>query len=207
MPQVRQLASPALPNGPVVCHDSGASWPRIAGSRRTFIIMTKFLVGILIGICLVLVAGYLFVTRGGITMSTEGGPLPMERFLAHKALRASIGKSAQEQSPLPADETNLLAGAHIYQENCGGCHGRLGKGASGLSKRVYPHIPELLPSAEGVTDDPVGETNWVVKNGIRFSAMPSFGSKLSDTEMWQVTLLLRNADKLSAPVQDALRSE
>ena len=48
---------------------------------------------------------------------------------------------------------------------------------------------------------------WVVKNGIRFSAMPSFGSKLSDTEMWQVTLLLRNADKLSAPVQDALRSE
>jgi mono/diheme cytochrome c family protein len=58
-----------------------------------------------------------------------------------------------------------------------------------------------------VTDDPVGETYWVVKNGIRFSAMPSFGSKLSDTEMWQVTLLLRNADKLSAPVQDALRSQ
>ena len=169
--------------------------------------MTKFLVGILIGICLVLVAGYLFVARGGIAMSTEGRPLPLERLLARKALRASIGKSAQEQSPLPADEPNLLAGAHIYQENCGGCHGRLGQGPSGLSKRVYPHIPELLPPAEGVTDDPAGETYWVVKNGIRFSAMPSFGSKLSDTETWQVTLLLRNAGKLSAPVQDALRSQ
>ena len=167
--------------------------------------MIKFLVGIIIGICLALLAGYFFVTRGGIQMSTEGGPLPMERYLANKAISASIGKSAQEQSPLPSDETNLLAGAQVYQQNCGGCHGHLGQGASGLSKRVYPHIPPLLPPAEGVTDDPVGETHWVIKNGIRFSAMPSFGGKLTDDEIWQVTLLLHNADKLSAPVQDALR--
>jgi thiosulfate dehydrogenase len=169
--------------------------------------MIKFLVGIVVGICLVLLAGYLFVTRGGIQMSTQGGPLPMERSLAHEALSVSIGKSAQEQSPLPLDEANLLAGAHIYQQNCAGCHGRLGQGASGMSKRVYPHIPPLLPPADGVTDDPVGETHWVVKNGIRFSAMPSFAGKLTDSELWQVTFLLRNADKLSAPVQDALHTK
>ena len=169
--------------------------------------MIKFLFGIVIGICLVLLSGYLFVARGGLQMSTQGGPLPLERYLARKALSASIGKSAQEQSPLPSDETNLLAGAQIYQQSCGGCHGRLGQGASGLSKRVYPHIPPLLPPDEGVIDDPVGETYWVVKNGIRFSAMPSFAGKLTDTELWQVTLLLHNANKLSAPVQDALRSK
>jgi thiosulfate dehydrogenase len=169
--------------------------------------MIKFLVGILIGIGLVLVAGYLFVTRGGIPMSTDVKSLPMERLLAHKAISASIGQTAQEQSPLPADETNLLAGAKIYQETCAGCHGRLDKGPSGLSKRVYPHIPALFPPAEGVTDDPVGETFWVIKHGIRFSAMPSFGTKLTDSQIWQVALLLRNADKLSTPVQDELRRE
>ena len=169
--------------------------------------MIKFLVGIVIGICLALLAVYFFATRGGIEMSTKGAPLPMERYLARKALSASIGKSKEEECPLPADEANLLAGAKVYQQNCAGCHGRLGKGASGLSKRVYPHIPPLLPPAGGVTDDPVGETHWVVKNGIRFSAMPSFGEKLTDTEQWQVSLFLHSADKLSTPVQDVLRGE
>jgi hypothetical protein len=54
-----------------------------------------------------------------------------------------------------------------------------------LSKLMYPHIPPLLPPSKGVTDDAVGETHWVVKNGIRFSGMPSFGTKLSETELWQ----------------------
>ncbi len=168
--------------------------------------MIKFLVGFVLGVCLLLLAGYFFVTRGGISMSTESKPLPMERFLAHKALAASIGSSAQAESPLPADETNLLAGARIFQENgCAGCHGRLGQGASGISKRMYPHIPTLLPPSKGVTDDPIGATHWVVEHGIRFSGMPSFKGKLNDDEIWQVSLLLRNADKLPAPVQDALR--
>jgi mono/diheme cytochrome c family protein len=56
-----------------------------------------------------------------------------------------------------------------------------------------------------VTDDPVGTTHWVVKNGIRFSAMPAFEGKLTDAEIWQVSLLLLNADKLSLPVQEVLR--
>jgi mono/diheme cytochrome c family protein len=167
--------------------------------------MIKFLFGIVIGIGLLLVAGYFFVARGGLFMGTNGGPLPMERFLAGKAIDASIGKSAQDESPLPADETNLLAGAKIYQQSCAGCHGKLDQAASPMSKKFYPHIPQMLLPGKGVTDDPVGTTHWVVKNGIRFSAMPSFDGTLTDNELWQVSQFLRNADKLPAPVQDALR--
>jgi thiosulfate dehydrogenase len=168
--------------------------------------MIKFLFGIVIGVCLLLLAGYLFVTRGGLFMGTKGGPLPMERLLANKALETSIGQSAQEQSPLPADDANLLAGARVYQQNaCMMCHGQLDQSESDFAKRFYPHAPQLLPPGEGVTDDPVGATHWVVKNGVRFSAMPSFEGKLTDTEIWQVSLLLRNANKLPNPVQDSLR--
>lgn len=169
--------------------------------------MIKFLAGALIGICLLLLAGYLFVTKGGLVMSTDAKPFPFERSLAHKALAASIGKSEDETSPLPADEANLLAGAQIYEESCAGCHGQFGQGASGLSKRVYPHIPPLLPPAEGVTDDPIGETHWVIRNGIRFSAMPSFHQKLNENELWQVSLLVHQADKLPAAVQETLRAK
>src|ERR1700688_1842298 len=167
--------------------------------------MIKFLLGLIVGICLLLLAGYLFVTRGGIFMGTKGGPLPMEQFLTNKALDASIGRSSYDESPLPADETNLLAGAHVYQQNCAACHGRLDQPASAIAKRFYPNVPQLLAPGKGVTDDPVGATHWVVKNGIRFSAMPSFEGKLTDTEIWQGSLLLRNADKLPLPVQEVLR--
>ena len=168
--------------------------------------MIKFLFGIVIGICLLLLAGYLFATRGGISLGTKGGPLPMETSITHQALAASIGQSSGDQSPLPADETNLLAGARVYQQNaCMMCHGQLDQPESDFAKRFYPHAPQLLPPGEGVTDDPVGTTHWVVKNGIRFSAMPSFEGRLTDTEIWQVSLLLRNANKLPPPLQDALR--
>jgi mono/diheme cytochrome c family protein len=166
--------------------------------------MIKFFLGLVIGIALVLLAGYFFATRGGIFMGTDTKPLPFEETLAGSAITASIGKSANDPSPLPADETNLLAGAKIYMQACAGCHGRLDKASSG-AKGFYPPPPELLPPGKGVTEDPVGATHWVVKNGVRFSAMASFNQKLSDSEIWQVSLLLRNADKLPNSVQDSLR--
>ena len=166
--------------------------------------MIKFFLGVVVGIGLVVLASYLFVTRGGIFMGTDTKPLPMEETIAGAAITASIGKRADDPSPLPADETNLLAGAKIYMQACAGCHGRLDQASSG-AKGFYPLPPHLLPPGTGVTDDPVGATHWVVKNGIRFSAMPSFNQKLSDSEIWQVSLLLRNADKLSNSVQDSLR--
>ncbi|HEX4667599.1 MAG TPA: c-type cytochrome [Chthoniobacterales bacterium] len=168
--------------------------------------MIKFILGFVVGIVALLLAAFLFFECGGLNMSTSGGPLPMERFLAHIALAASIGKAEELQAPIPADEAVFSAGARVFQQNgCIGCHGKYGQGATAMSKRMYPHIPPLLPPAKGVTDDKVGETFWVVKNGIRFSGMPSFGEKLSDTEIWQVAQLLHNADKLPQPVQDALR--
>ena len=166
--------------------------------------MIKFFLGVVVGIVLVVLPGYLFATRGGIFMGTDTKPLPMEETIAGAAITASIGKSANDQSPLPADETNLQAGAKVYMNVCAGCHGKLDKASSG-AKGFYPSPPHLLPPGTGVTDDPVGATHWVVKNGIRFSAMPSFNQKLSDSEIWQVSLLLRNADKLPNSVQDSLR--
>jgi mono/diheme cytochrome c family protein len=60
---------------------------------------------------------------------------------------------------------------------------------------MFPKPPALLVGM-GVTDDEPGETYWKVANGIRLSGMPAFRQSLSETEMWQVSLLLAHADKL-----------
>jgi thiosulfate dehydrogenase len=51
----------------------------------------------------------------------------------------------------------------------------------------------------GVSDDPPGETYWKVENGIRLTGMPSYNKVLNQMQMWQVTVLLANADKPLPP--------
>jgi mono/diheme cytochrome c family protein len=69
---------------------------------------------------------------------------------------------------------------------------------------MFPKPPQLFTPDEMVTDDPEGVTFWVVTHGIRLSGMPGFGATLSETERWQVTLLVAHADKLPPAVQAAL---
>jgi mono/diheme cytochrome c family protein len=68
---------------------------------------------------------------------------------------------------------------------------------------MFPVAPQLWEHP--VTDDPPGETYWKAANGIRLSGMPGFSKTLSETQLWQVTLLLAHADKLPDSVRQLLR--
>ncbi len=167
----------------------------------------RFLVGFVLGIAAVLAAEYLFLTQGGMPVGARNGkPLPLERFLTSRALHVAIAKDADRPAPIPADEKNLAAGAEVYRDTCMICHGALGdEHRSAAAVGMFPRPPRLVPPGKGVTDDPVGETYWKVKNGIRLTGMPSFEGSLSDTELWQVSLFLSKADKLPAPVAEKVR--
>ena len=167
--------------------------------------MKQILFGLLLGIGLCLAGEYLFFTRGGMPVATKGGPLPFERAIAKAALHSAIGADDRRPSPIPADESNLTAGAHVYREQCAVCHGAWGQSATAIAKGMFPAPPQLLPPKTGVTDDPVGETYWKVKHGIRLTGMPGYDGSLSETELWQVSQLLLHAAELPAAAQDALR--
>ena len=64
----------------------------------------------------------------------------------------------------------------------------------------------MLLQGMGVTDDPPGESYWKVKNGIRMTGMPAFSPGLTETELWQVSLLVANADKLPAEAKQYVGS-
>jgi thiosulfate dehydrogenase len=167
--------------------------------------MKKLLLGIVVGICLPIVAGYLFLRLGGLPVPTKGPPLPLEKAIAKIALHAAMDREAGKPSPLPADEANFVAGAKIYQTQCAVCHGTLGQPETSIAKGMFPHPPQLLPPKKGVTDDPAGEIYWKVKNGIRLTGMPGYSESLNDTELWQVSLLLLHANQLPESVSPILR--
>ena len=122
------------------------------------------------------------------------------------ALDARLQKEMPKTVPIEASEANYLAGARQYLTNCAVCHGLPGKEQTAIARGEFPKPPELL-KGKGVTDDPPGETYWKVANGIRLTGMPGFNRSLSPTEMWQISLLLANADKLPDSVTALLNGQ
>ncbi|MBV9296790.1 MAG: cytochrome c [Acidobacteriaceae bacterium] len=166
--------------------------------------MWKVIAAFVVGLIVLPLFGWLYFRFGYAPVATAASPMPFEKRLAHMALNARIEKEAPKNSPLQPTDDNYLAGTHIYRANCAICHGLPGQPGSPTSKGMYPRPPQLF-KGHGVTDDPPGETYWKVANGIRLTGMPAYTGALSETEMWQVSLLLANADKISTQVRSVLQ--
>jgi thiosulfate dehydrogenase len=162
-----------------------------------------FVLGIIFTILMLVVGGYLFLRGGGVSMATNAPLLPLEKTVAKMALRASIGNAGDQKDPLPFDDANMVAGVRAYKEHCAVCHGAPGQPRTAMAKGMFPSPPQLFEKEEMVTDDAEGVTYWKLTHGIRLSGMPGFAATLSDTERWQLTMLVAHADKLSHAAQAA----
>ena len=138
-------------------------------------------------------------------VATASAPLPFEKLITGIALNARVRKEAPKAAPITASPEALAAGAKIYRTNCAACHGLPGQVQTAIAKGEFPKPPELFKD-HGVTGDPPGETYWKVANGIRLTGMPGFTGSLSDEQMWQVTLMVANADKLPPAIQESLQA-
>lgn len=165
-----------------------------------------FAIGIVVGVLLLIGGTYYYFVSGMAPVATADSPLPYEKKIASKSKNAHMRRQALPSSPLAPDEPNLMAGAKVYKEQCASCHGLPGQSPPAISEGMYPHSP-LLFKGKGVTDDPPSETHWTVENGIRLTGMPGFKNTLTDTQLWQVTQLLANADKISDSVKRMLAPE
>lgn len=68
-----------------------------------------------------------------------------------------------------------------------------------MAHGLYQKPPQL--AKDGVEDDREGVTFWKLKHGIRLTGMPSFGSDLSDEQLWKLALFLKHMDKLPPKAQ------
>jgi thiosulfate dehydrogenase len=169
--------------------------------------MSRFLLGIVIGVVLVPVLVLAWFRFGHPPVAVADSPLPFERQITSVPLESRIDREMPATAPIQADEAAFVAGARIYSNHCAECHGFHGKPAT-IAAHMFPSAPQLWESHHhggagngpiGVSDDPAGETYWKVANGIRLTGMPAFKDLLSDTEMWQASQLLANADKPLPP--------
>lgn len=166
--------------------------------------MVKGLIaGLILGILIVTGGVYFYFASGRAPVATAAPDMPFEQKLARTALHSYLDKLPHLETKVSADEKNFLEGAKVYVENCAVCHGYPGRERTMIAQGMYPKPPQLFRGT-GVTDDETWETYWKVDGGIRLSGMPGFKGGLTEQQMWQVSVLLKNADKISSAVRTAL---
>ena len=85
------------------------------------------------------------------------------------------------------DPARVAAGAQRYAALCVGCHLAPGVTKSDLRPGLYPHPPNLAQEEM----QPAQRAFWVVKHGIKMSAMPAWGKTLDDAAIWEVVAFIR----------------
>src|ERR1700738_534003 len=163
------------------------------------------IVGILLGVVLVMVGIYLYFSTGTAPIAVTAAPIPFERTLAHMGLNAYLKKLPRPEPQVPENEASYMPAAEVYKQNCAVCHGLPGEPKTNIAEGMAPEPPQLF-KGKGVTDDEAWESYWKVENGIRITGMPGFKGKLTEPQVWQVSVLVKNADKISPAVQVALLS-
>ena len=188
---------------------------RTSSSRRSGSGLGGFLLGFLFAFVVLGAGGWLYLRYGHPPVSTTDPAFPMEAQIVHVPLGARIDRELKKP-PFGTSEDGYEAGAKIYASSCASCHGVPGHD-SPYAKYMYPRTPQLWKkhsksAVVGVSDDEPGETYWKIKNGIRLTGMPAFERLYTETQMWQVALLLKNADQplpdpvvklLQTPVEDS----
>jgi thiosulfate dehydrogenase len=170
----------------------------------------KLFLGFLLGIVAVAAGLFLYLKFGPLPVAVADQPFPFEKQIVRLPLGARIDRETKT-APFGTSEDVFESGAHIYRAQCADCHGTPGHDVP-YAKHMLPAAPQLWKkhareNVVGVSDDEPGETYWKVANGIRLSGMPAFNHILTDTQMWQVSLLLKNADKdLPDPVTQILNA-
>ena len=109
-----------------------------------------------------------------------------ERAIAHHARNIVVPANLN-------DPKRIATGAGLYTEMCTGCHLGPGVEKSEMSQGLYPPAPEL---ARGVNHSSA-EMFWIIKHGVKLSAMPAWGKTHSDDLIWDMVAFAKALPNMS----------
>ena len=184
---------------------------RFSSNGRSGGRLGPFVVGFLFAMLVIFGCAWASFKFGNPPVAVADPAFPMEAQIVKVPLGARIAREL-EKPPFGSSEDAFESGAKIYVTSCASCHGTPGHD-SPFARWMYPRAPQLFKKhgnspVVGVSDDEAAETYWKIKNGIRLTGMPAYQHLYSADQMWDVALLLKNADQaLPDPVVKLLQQE
>ncbi len=102
-----------------------------------------------------------------------------------------VPRSPTPAPPFGTSEDVFEAGAHLYAARCASCHGTPRKDVAGK----LPSTQLWRAGRHAVSDPPPGTLFEQISLGTPEKGMPAYARSLTPTQIWQLALLLKNADQ------------
>jgi mono/diheme cytochrome c family protein len=146
-------------------------------------------------------AAYLFARSGGLSARRQPGTL--EYAVAVRLRNTSAAAQAGNVvNPLAGQPDAWRAATLHYAGRCAMCHNVNGKGATVIASNVSPPPPDLTQDATQRLSD--AQLFAIIRDGVRWTAMPSWREMHSDEELWQLVALVRHLPHLKLEELDLL---
>ncbi|HEV2561342.1 MAG TPA: cytochrome c [Rhizomicrobium sp.] len=124
-----------------------------------------------------------------------------ERLLAFVRERSVDARAEDTKVPLLIDPQMIADGAAHYNAMCTGCHLAPGMAENEMRPGMNPKPPQL---AVARAESNPAEDFWIIKHGIKMTAMPAWGVTHSDAEIWDIVAFLQRLPRLSPEQYRAL---
>ncbi|MEO6799750.1 MAG: cytochrome c [Rhodanobacter sp.] len=153
----------------------------------------KFLLNLIVLIVVVVIAAGIYVWSGHYNIGADSPHWALTSKVIGELREHSIDARAKEvQVPSLDDPAMLKEGAEHYAEMCTGCHLAPGMDDSELRAGLYPKPPNLTRFAPNPA-----EAFWVIKHGIKMTAMPAWGKTHDDQKIWAMVAYLQKQPHMS----------
>jgi mono/diheme cytochrome c family protein len=117
--------------------------------------------------------------------------------------RSIAARSKSIQAHYVEDPARIAAGAKHYSALCVGCHLAPGVTQSEVRRGLYPHPPNLAQEELQQAQ----RAFWVIKHGIKMSAMPAWGMTLDDAAIWDTVAFVRKMPDMTPETYQQLSQE
>jgi hypothetical protein len=160
--------------------------------------------GLLATLALVGWFGYQSYSTG---FSAKAEPNELEVLIARQLRHlATPIENRRLRNPLPLTQELLKEARSHFADHCASCHANNGSGQTAIGKNVYPKSPDLRLQATQTMSD--GELFFIIQNGIRFTAMPAWGTgdPAKDGDSWQLVHFIRHLPSLTEEELQEMKS-
>ena len=145
----------------------------------------KIILTVIITLVAIILVLFLFIESGSYDISQLAPHNKLTLWIINTTTDHSIEKRSKDITvPDLSDTSKRTDGFAHYDKMCAGCHAAPGDDQKAGEKKWYPAPPKLYEYKGG--PEPA-ETFWIIKNGIKLTAMPAYGPTHSDDDIWAIT--------------------
>lgn len=171
-------------------------------SERAWAAFGRLFFFILVTSIVLIAAALVIVLRHGV--SARSAPTRTEELVARTARHFAVPLSARRMSnPLAKTAENLRAGREHFADHCAVCHANDGSGKTEMGESLYPKAPDMRgPQTQQLSD---GEIFYIIRNGVRLTGMPAWGSDQDAAENWKLVHFIRHLPAITAAEMEEMR--